>query len=127
MATEIIGLSHLEREIVANVVRYNIQEFAYDGVILESDFSRHGGMNISRLELTILIAKLTAILRVANGLDRSHKQKFRDFRTTLKEDQLIITVNTAEDITLERGLFEAKASFFEEVFSLHPVIKQKKL
>ncbi len=30
MATEIIGISHLEREIVANVVRYNIQEFAYD-------------------------------------------------------------------------------------------------
>ena len=75
----------------------------------------------------LLIAKISAILRVANSMDRSHKQKFRDFRTTLKEDQLIITVNTAEDITLERGLFEAKASFFEEVFSLHPVIKQKKL
>ena len=27
----------------------------------------------------------------------------------------------------ERGLFEAKASFFEEVFSVHPVIKQKKI
>ena len=32
MATEIIGISHLEREIVANVVRYCNQEFAYNGV-----------------------------------------------------------------------------------------------
>ena len=29
MATEIIGLSHKEREIVANVVKYNHQEFDY--------------------------------------------------------------------------------------------------
>ena len=39
----------------------------------------------------------------------------------------IEAMNTAEDIPLERGLFEAKASFFEEVFSVHPVIKQKKI
>ena len=29
MATEIIGLSHREREIVANIVRYNHLEFDY--------------------------------------------------------------------------------------------------
>ena len=119
MATEIIGLSHREREIVANVVKYNHQDFDY--------YEELGTTTTLDTQSYLTIAKLTAILRVANGLDRSHKQKFRDFRTTLKEDQLIITVNTAEDITLERGLFEAKASFFEEVFSLHPVIKQKKL
>ncbi|MFR4580157.1 MAG: HD domain-containing protein [Clostridium fessum] len=34
MDTEIIGISHLEREVVANIVRYNIQEYAYDEVIL---------------------------------------------------------------------------------------------
>ena len=31
----------------------------------------------------LTIAKLTAILRVANGLDRSHKQKFKDFKTKI--------------------------------------------
>ena len=29
MATEIIGLSHMEREIVANVVKYNTMPFGY--------------------------------------------------------------------------------------------------
>ena len=119
MATEIIGLSHREREIVANVVKYNHQEFDY--------YEELGTTTTLDPQSYLTIAKLTAILRVANGLDRSHKQKFKDFKTILKEDQLIITVNTAEDITLERGLFAAKASFFEEVFSVHPVIKQKKI
>ena len=36
MSTEIIGLSHLEREIIANVVRYNIRDFDYDKVQLET-------------------------------------------------------------------------------------------
>ncbi len=118
MATEIIGLSHREREIVANVVRYNHQPFVYD-----EKLGAPTGMDNSSY---LTIAKLTAILRVANGLDRSHKQKFKDFKTALKENKLIITVNTAEDITLEKGLFGAKAAFFEEVFSVRPVIRQKK-
>ena len=63
MDTEIIGISHLEREVVANIVRYNIQEYAYDEVILESDLSQYAGLGTSRRDLTILIAKLTAILR----------------------------------------------------------------
>ena len=118
MATEIIGLSHRGREIVANVVRYNHQPFAY--------YEWHDAPTGMDSSAYLTIAKLTAILRVANGLDRSHKQKFKDFKTTLKDNQLVITVNTTEDITLEKGLFAAKAAFFEEVFSVRPVIKQKK-
>lgn len=106
MATEIIGLSHKEREIVANVVKYNHQEFDY--------YEELGTTTTLDPQAYLTIAKLTAIIRVANGLDRSHKQKFKDFKTTLREDQLIFTVNTAEDITLERGLFEAKASFLKK-------------
>ena len=74
----------------------------------------------------LVIAKLTAILRIANGLDRSHKQKFRNIKATLKEDELILMVDENVDITLERGLFFAKADFFEEVYSIRPVIHQKK-
>ena len=44
----------------------------------------------------------------------------------MKDDQLIITVDTNEDITLEKGLFPDKAAFFEEVFRVRPVIRQKK-
>ncbi len=44
----------------------------------------------------------------------------------MKDNRLILTVDTQEDITLEKGFFEAKAEFFQEVFSVEPVLKQWK-
>ncbi len=118
LATEIVGLSHQEREIVANVVKYNHMEFEYyDDIGLRTSFDR---------ESYLMMAKLTAILRVANGLDRSHKQKFKNVKMRLVENELVITVETNEDITLEKGMFRNRADFFEEVFSVKPVIKQKR-
>lgn len=118
MATEIIGLSHLEREVVANVVKYNHIDFEY--------YEELGTVTTLDRESYLKIAKLTAILRVANGLDRSHKQKFKDVRTVMKDDILTIIVSTNEDITLEKGMFDHRADFFEEVFSVRPVIKQRR-
>ena len=70
---------------------------------------------------------LVAILRVANAMDRSHKQKFKDSKAVLKDrDTLVITTYAKEDITLERGLFTSKAEFFEEVYGIRPVLRQKK-
>lgn len=116
MATEIIGLSHMEREIVANAVKFNTTDFAYYDALAGS-FDK---------ESYILLEKITAILRVANALDRSHRQKFRNVKITLKDKELIIGVDTIDNITLEKGLFGEKADFFEEVFSIRPVIRQKK-
>ena len=118
MATEIIGLSHTEREMVAYVAKYNRDEFEY--------YEKLGEHTTLSWEAYLMIAKLTAILRVANGLDRSHKQKFQNVKTSLKDDQLVITVDTTEDITLETGLLTTRAKFFEEVYSVRPVIKQKR-
>lgn len=117
MSTEIIGLSHQEREIVASVVRFNHSMFVYD-------VERTGGLE---REAFLVVAKLTAILRLASGLDRSHKQKLKGLRTALKEDQLVITVDTQEDITLEKGFVEANGEFFKEVFSVEPVLRQRKI
>ena len=117
MSTEIIGISHAEREIVANVVRYNYREFSYD---------RYGRECIPDIHSYLTVAKLTAILRAATGLDRSHKEKFRDITAVLREKQLVLTVNTTYDITLEKGLFSSKAAFFEEIFEVTPVIKRKR-
>ena len=117
--TEIIGVSHIEREMLANVVKFNHQKFGYYDVVAQN----------SKLdkETYLKIAKLTAILKLANGLDRSHKQKFKDIKISLRDHELIITVNTNEDITLEKGMLGARADFFEEVFSVRPVIKQRRI
>ncbi len=118
MATEIIGLSHGEREVVANIVRFNslevcsFDEFAQTTSLDQEEYRK--------------ICKLAAILRVSNAMDRSHKQKIQTIRVNLKETKMILTVDTMEDITLEQGLLQEKAEFFEDVYGVTPVLRRKK-
>jgi exopolyphosphatase/guanosine-5'-triphosphate,3'-diphosphate pyrophosphatase len=118
MSTEIIGLSHMEREIVASIVRFNHSSFSY--------YEEQKSVSGLDRESYLKVAKLTAILRLANSLDRSHKQKFKGVKAVLKEDELVLTVDTTEDISLEKRSFETVQNFFMEVFSIKPVLKQKK-
>ncbi len=120
MATEIIGLSHMEREIVANVVRFN------SGNVLP--FEELAATSLVERNEYLTIVKLTAILRVANALDRSHKQKIKDIKVNLKDNHTMqILVDTSEDLTLEQALFREKSEFFEDVYSIKPILKAKKL
>ena len=120
MATEIVGLSHAEREIVASVVRYNHSDFVYYG------YSGSMSDEFAAKKDYLIIAKLTAILRLANSMDRSHKQKFRQMKAQLTDNELILTVDTQEDVTLEIGFFGQAADFFREVFSIEPILRTKK-
>ncbi|MDO5132222.1 MAG: HD domain-containing protein [Eubacteriales bacterium] len=117
-STEIIGISQVEQEIVANVVRFNHEQFAFKKLMSEESALDEASC--------MTIARLTAILRVANALDRSHRRKFSDLQIRNQDRKMIITVETPADISLEKGLFGERAEFFEEVFGLRPVIKQKK-
>ena len=118
MATEIIGLSHLEREIVANIVKYSTQEFDY--------YETLGRTTTLDRDSYLAIAKLTAIIRLAEGLDISHKGKCDKIRFANKDDELVITVETNSNMTLESGYFKEYAAFFEEVYNIKPVMKQKR-
>ena len=117
-ATEIIGLSHVEREIVANVAKYATEKFDYFK-ILDSNAA------LDR-ESYLRIAKLTAIIRLSEGLDLSHKGKCDKLKIANENDELVLTVETNADMTLEFGLFERYANFFLEVYNIKPVIRQKK-
>ena len=44
---------------------------------------------------------------------------------TKKDDELVISVPTSSDYTLERGIFRENVDFFEEIFNLKPVLKMK--
>lgn len=116
MATEIIGISHREREIVAYIVKYNTTKYEYEKIMNE----------VRNPETTNVIAKLVAIMRVGNALDKSHKQKFDHVKISLKEQKLVIVTETSEDISLEQSTFEQRAGFFEEVYGIKPVLKRKR-
>ena len=63
---------------------------------------------------------------MANALDRSHKQKVEKFTIQVKERKLVIVVDTVNNITLEAALFKQKADFFEQIFGIRPVLKQRR-
>lgn len=117
MASEIMGLTHIEREIVANVVLYNTHPLAaYEEVANRLDHDSY-----------LIVAKLSAILRVSNAMDRSHRQKFKNVKAQVRGKELVITIETEEDIALEKALFDAKTAYFERIFSIKPVIKEKRV
>ena len=55
---------------------------------------------------------MTAILRLANAMDRSHYQKVKGIKTALKDRELQMIVDSAQDISLELGLLKDKVAFF---------------
>jgi exopolyphosphatase/guanosine-5'-triphosphate,3'-diphosphate pyrophosphatase len=75
----------------------------------------------------LVIAKLTAILKVANALDRSHHQRVREINVSVRSGELLLTTHCDEDLTLERGTLEVYDSLFEEVFHLKPILHQKRM
>ncbi len=115
MSTEIMGLSHKERVMVAHIVRYNSTAVPPQDELKE-DFSK---------EDYITMVKLNAILRTANVLDKSNHHKIKNVGVSLKDGIMTITADTMADITLEKGLFHRKADIFQEVFGIRPRIKQK--
>lgn len=119
MATEIIGLSTEERQIIASAVRYNTTEFVY------YDEKRDDGSGLDRNRY-VLVAKLTAILRLANAMDRSHYQKVQGLRAVLKDRELQLIIDSSRDVSLELGLLKEKVKFFEEVFGIRLVLRRKR-
>lgn len=116
MATEILGLSHKEREEIANVIRYN-------GFYLPSELQASKRMESADY---MKVAKLTAILRLADVLDKSYKQKITNLRISLHDNTLVIYTDTLEDITLEAGMFKTNNILFEKVYGVKAVLKQRR-
>ncbi len=116
--SEILGLTEKERRMVASVTYFHRKPFSpYEemrDVFSEAEY--------------FSIIKLTAILRVANALDKSHKQKAKNVKITLNQkDELVINVNAEDSLTLERGLFADKAQAFVDAFGVKPIIREKKM
>ena len=116
MRTEIIGLSHLERVMVANIVKYNTVDGSFDDLI------RQG---IDRA-CAMTVIKLAAILRLSNALDKTHKQKCKNIKVSLEEKKLVITAHTFENMAIEKGTIDSRGFLFEQAYGVKPVLKVKR-
>ena len=105
-----------KRVMIANIDRYPAERFP----------SYAETRDLFTMDDYIKATKLNAILKLAISMDKSHRQKFRNITVELKDTKLVITGRTLYDVTLEQGIFKKYSDFFEEVYGIQPVLKQKK-
>lgn len=111
--SEVFGLSQMDLEIVANIARYHRRG------VPQADHPSYASLP---RPARLAVNRLSAILRVADALDKSHNQRVLNPRITIAGDELRIEVEGGEDLGLERIALEAKSGLFAEVFGLEPMI-----
>lgn len=113
METDLFGITDEEKEILANICYYS-----YGGILHESP------VMYNRLsdEQKVITAKLVAIFRLADSLDKSHLGKISRIWTDLSMGQLKVHYHAESDIALERWTFMKTAVNFAEVFGISPIL-----
>jgi exopolyphosphatase / guanosine-5'-triphosphate,3'-diphosphate pyrophosphatase len=107
--SELFGFMQDDRAVLANVVRYHRKQ---------TPQPTHVGYAGLEPGLRLTVLKLSAILRVADALDRGHTQKIDIASVERTETRLIIRTSGPADLSLERFSLAEKANMFEEVFGL---------
>lgn len=104
--TELAGYSERDRELIANTARYHRRGLP------KSD---HGEfMQLSPYDRE-LVEKLAAILRIADGLDRSHSSFVKDVSAEVKGDVIEFSISAHGDAAMERNGFNKKKDLLQIV------------
>ncbi|HQO66820.1 MAG TPA: HD domain-containing protein, partial [Spirochaetales bacterium] len=111
--SEIFGLQRDELTIVANLVRYHRKAGPSP--------SHANYMSLPREDRAVVL-KLSALLRVADALDRGHTQRIKLVDLEMKEDHLVLHSDSSGDLSLERLSLAEKDDMFEDVFGLKVVL-----
>ncbi len=113
--SELFGLSLRQTELIALVARYHRK--AHPDL-------HHEEYRALEREDRLTLAKLAAILRVADALDRHHAQSLRHLSFALEDGQFVIYVPKVDDLTLERRALEEKGGLFEELYGRRVVLRK---
>ncbi len=114
--SEIFGLRKNDKVIVSNAVRYHRRS--------PPKRTHVPYMSLTRLDRTI-VSKLSAILRVADALDRSHHQRTKDLILEKDADTYTLWIaDDAGDLSIERQGLLDKGNMFTDVFGSALVLKQ---
>lgn len=112
------GFREEEIEVMANVARYHRRS---------TPKKRHKRYRKLDKPLRKKVKKLSAILRVADGMDRSHYQNVQNVDIEIGEDKINIMLTTESDPQLEIWGAMRKSKLFEKVTSRTLHITTKKL
>ena len=104
--SDLYGLTAEEVEMVANIARYHRRALPQ---------GKHATLKALPAGQRRTVEMLSALLRIADGLDRSHFSVIQSLAVTLG-NPVTITLQTAGDPELEIWAARARADLFEKVF-----------
>lgn len=107
--SELAGMTADETLIVANLARYHRKNTP---AAHHETFMRLAEKDRDR------VVKLSAILRLADSLDREHLQRVDTIRADLKGNVLELTITGRGDLLLERWSLQRKSQFFQKTFDV---------
>lgn len=115
--SDLADLNSHDKLIIAHIALNHSQSSTTNLKIRNDNFNNH--------QEKVLIAKLTAILKIADSLDKSHKEPFSEVEVNLKQNELELIINTEKDIFLEKWAFNDKSRIFKEIFGIDVLLNKK--
>ncbi len=116
MRADLPGITEREKRVVANVARY------HRGARPKLS---HKGFALLDVDDQEVVRMLSAILRLADGLDRSHLDAVRDLDLMLDGERLVVLVECPFGCGSEVWAGEKKGRFFGEVFGVRVEVRQR--
>lgn len=107
--SELGGLTNEEMRLVAVAIRYHRRAHPTD---------RHPEFALLSRDDRKRVSRLAAILRVADALDREHRQKVRGLTAAVRRGELWLSSKVDGDPALESWAIENKRALFKEVFGM---------
>ncbi|HUL42909.1 MAG TPA: Ppx/GppA phosphatase family protein [Bacteroidota bacterium] len=107
--SELLGYTENEKEIIANIARYHRKAHPK---------TKHEGFNRLTSEDQRLVTKVASILRIADGLDRSHTSAVKSLAGRIGSGKLMIRLSPSDGQPLDMEIWGAdrKKDLFEEIF-----------
>jgi len=114
MHGNIRGMAPRQRELVANIARYH-----------RGSRPKRKHENFARLSLAErdTVQRLSAILRLASGLDRTHTQRVHGVRCSVRKGELLLLVQADEKPDVDLYSVGKEASLFERAFDVRVRVK----
>lgn len=110
--SELFGLGKKDLLLAALVARYHRRA---------SPQPTHEGYATLERDERVAVAKMAAILRLADALDESRSQRIHELKAQHEGDRLVISIPLVEDVSLEMLALKQTGSLFEETFGF-PVL-----
>jgi exopolyphosphatase/guanosine-5'-triphosphate,3'-diphosphate pyrophosphatase len=116
LEAELPGLTEREKQIVANVARY------HRGAKPKLQHKGFASLDADDREVVMILG---AILRLADGLDRSHTDAVQDLDLYLEGDRLVVLVDCPFGCSSELWAGEKKGRFLGDLFDMRVTVRQR--